>query len=201
MGKRAPAAAPLMKSPSSRRRTGAGLPAGKAMDSENVPREIRAGLYAFNLFRWGSAPLAKTLNEAMSSTLSWQFVAGLLQPALPLALCLIDPLRGKKKKRKKRAGMVSFPKAKPPFHTFHTLPGHVHSSLIRTGVFCGCSGAGSLKRLGLGTAPALFPSSPLHIPSRKHFICGSGKGLMRGWRVLCEKQQVIGCVMCLEEEY
>lgn len=97
--------------------------------------------------------------------------------------------------------MVSFPKAKPPFHTFHALPGHVHSSLIRTGVFCGCSGAGSLKRLGLGTAPALFPSSPRHIPSRKHFICGSGKGLMRGWRVLCEKQQVIGCVMCLEEEY
>lgn len=73
------------------------------MDSENVPREIQAGLYAFNLFRWGSAPLAKTLNEAMSSTLSWQFVAGLLQPALPLALCLIDPLRGKKKKEKKKS--------------------------------------------------------------------------------------------------
>ena len=103
--------------------------------------------------------------------------------------------------KKKGGGMVSFPKAKPPFHTFHALPGHVHSSLIRTGVFCGCSGAGSLKRLGLGTAPALFPSSPRHIPSRKHFICGSGKGLMWGWRVLCEKQQVIGCVMCLEEEY
>lgn len=58
---------------------------------------------------------------------------------------------------------------------FYTLPGCVHTSLIRTGVFCGCSGDGSPKRLGLGTAPALFPSSPRQIPSRKHFICGSGK--------------------------
>ncbi|KAM7374108.1 hypothetical protein PAMP_006785 [Pampus punctatissimus] len=37
------------------------------------------------------------------------------------------------------------------------------------------SGDGSPKRLGLGTAPALFPSFPCQIPSRKHFICGSGK--------------------------
>lgn len=58
---------------------------------------------------------------------------------------------------------------------FYALPGCVHTSLIRTGVFCGCSGDGSPKRLGLGTAPALFPSSPRQIPSRKHFICGSGK--------------------------
>lgn len=58
---------------------------------------------------------------------------------------------------------------------FYALPGCVHTSLIRTGVFCGCSGDGSPKRLDLGTAPALFPSSPRQIPSRKHFICGSGK--------------------------
>lgn len=93
-------------------------------------------------------------------------------PALPLALCLIDPTS---RPLEKRVGMVSLPQAKPPFRTFHTLPGRVYTSLIRTGVFCGCSGDGSLKRLGLGTAPALFPSSPCQIPSRKHFICGSGK--------------------------
>lgn len=76
---------------------------------------------------------------------------------------------------KKEFAWFASPKAEPPFHTFHALPGHAHTFLIRTGVFCGCSGDGSLKRLGLGTAPALFPSSPRHIPSRKQFICGSGK--------------------------
>lgn len=75
--------------------------------------------------------------------------------------------------KKSRPGLL--PQAKPPLRTFHALPGHVHTSIIRTGVFWGCSGDGSLKRLGLGTAPALFPSSPRHIPSRKHFICGTGK--------------------------
>lgn len=159
-----------MKSSLSKQKTGAGLPAGRAMDSESVPRQIgkwRGGerWSGHTHLIYSKCPSSKTPNEAMSTTLSRQCVAGLPLPAFAFGLV---PYRSAEKK-KKRIGVVSLPRAEPP------LPGHAHTSLIRTGVFCGCSGDGSLKRLGLGTAPALFPSSPRHIPSRKHFICGGGK--------------------------
>lgn len=56
MGEQAPIAAPLMKSPSSKRRTGAGLPAGKAMDSENVPRKT-GWVYTHLNYSNGGVPL------------------------------------------------------------------------------------------------------------------------------------------------
>lgn len=102
-------------------------------------------------------------------------------PVLPLALCLIDfascTLGGGGGGWGGSVGAIAIATTRPSLLSapFYALPGCVHTSLIRTGVFCGCSGDGSPKRLGLGTAPALFPSSPRQIPSRKHFICGSGK--------------------------
>lgn len=102
-------------------------------------------------------------------------------PVLPLALCLIDfascTLGGGGGGWGGSVGAIAIATTRPSLLSapFYALPGCVHTSLIRTGVFCGCSGDGSPKQLGLGTAPALFPSSPRQIPSRKHFICGSGK--------------------------
>lgn len=115
----------------------------------------------------------------MSTTLSGTASEAYFVPVLLLALCLIDFTSctpgwgcgggsvGAIAIASTGPGLLSAP--------FYALPGCVHTSLIRTGVFCGCSGDGSPKRLGPGTAPALFPSSPRQIPSRKHFICGSGK--------------------------
>lgn len=138
------------------------------MDSETVPRQIGWG-YAHLIYSKWRIPLRQ--NPKWSDV--YHFVKAVHRWFYFYILCLRPCALSIG--WKKRVGVVSFPKAKPPFHTFHALPGHVHTSLIRTGVFCRCSGDGSLKRLGLGTAPALFPSSPCHIPSRKHFICGSGK--------------------------
>lgn len=50
-----------------KQRTGAGLPAGRAMNSETVPGQIGRA-YTFNIFQVKS--IAKTLHKAMSNTLS-----------------------------------------------------------------------------------------------------------------------------------
>lgn len=113
----------------------------------------------------------------MSTTLSRHYIEGLLCTCFAFGLV---PYRFRQLYTGGWGGLVgaiAIATTRPSLLSapFYALPGCVHTSLIRTGVFCGCSGDGSPKRLGLGTAPALFPSSPRQIPSRKHFICGSGK--------------------------
>lgn len=135
------------------------------MDSKTVTKPNRVSAYTFNLFQRKNTPVVK------SDMFLCQYVCKSF-PCLYFFLLCLEPctLSIHWKKR-----VYIAPQAKPPFHTFHALPGHVHTWLIRTGMLCSCSWDGSLKSLGLGTAPALFPFSPCHILSRKHFICGSGR--------------------------
>lgn len=156
------------------------------------------GAYTFNLFQVKTKrPLPKKkLNEAMYTTLSKQYIAGLLLPALPLASRLIDPTSRPLTKRVPAVclppGRASFPhlsrSAWPCTHLSNQdwrvlrLQWGWLSETIRPG-----DSSGSLPPL-------------LHATSHLESISSVAVGrLTRGRGVLGEKQQVIGCVMCLGE--